>query len=382
MCPKPEGSSPAGGPDPRLAGLRYFDHQDHTASAYFAQAALADYWGRSHRRRPAIVENYLGYEVGGLPDRPRHRGRPPEGRAAVGLRLGGQARLRRPGRLRRPQGGRHGLQPAEPAELDPLHPAARSRLQRLDPPRQGRPARRLRRARRQGRCWTETAPGSGSFIRPSPWAANCCRGRSRWSGIPDGTLQLFACRTVLPGRNAAHRREVMTAVQTGSSPDGCPPSRAGNPSDPPTRSRPSRWRWDSRRRWRPGTAPCTSSYGPGTAASPAAAARAARSGGCGGGLRARPGSRRRRRRSPTGWMPGWTPRGGCMSSPRRRHGAALDVAGGRALAAAGRGHRAAGSLRAGQPRPVGQRRGACRPTGRPDTRRCCSPNGGGRARGG
>ncbi|WP_033040660.1 hypothetical protein, partial [Streptomyces monomycini] len=53
--------------DPKLRGFLYYDHQDHISSACFTQAALAAYWGREHTR-PTVVENYIGYEAGVLPN--------------------------------------------------------------------------------------------------------------------------------------------------------------------------------------------------------------------------------------------------------------------------------------------------------------------------
>ena len=57
---------------------------------------------------------------------------------------------------------------------------------------------------------------------------------------PGGALQLFASRTVLPGRNAAHRREVLTAPQSGTAPDGSPVfarwESLGSPDPDPVRS--------------------------------------------------------------------------------------------------------------------------------------------------
>lgn len=51
---------------PRPQGLLYLDHQDHTYSAYFAQAALAKHWGDGSARA-ATVESYLGYVNAELP---------------------------------------------------------------------------------------------------------------------------------------------------------------------------------------------------------------------------------------------------------------------------------------------------------------------------
>ncbi|MER5642617.1 PIG-L family deacetylase [Kitasatospora sp. NPDC002227] len=57
---KPDGKPGAPG------GPLYLDHQDHTYSAYFAQAALARHFA-SGRGRTASVESYLGYVNAGLP---------------------------------------------------------------------------------------------------------------------------------------------------------------------------------------------------------------------------------------------------------------------------------------------------------------------------
>ncbi|MFJ8671254.1 PIG-L family deacetylase [Streptomyces sp. NPDC093589] len=224
--------------DPRLAGLRYFDHQDHTASAYFAQAALADYWGRS-TERPAIVENYLGYEVGGLPNNldlatARRKGellsvygwadkRDCGDTAGCGDRkvggtafAGGTRNWTRSTRLRAP-GSNAWIRPAKDGRL-----AAFAVLDGV------------------AHCWAETAPGSGTFHPPAPVGGKLLQGQIQVVRHPDGTLQLFASRTVLPGRNAAHRREVMTAVQTGSSPDGVPAfarwESLGSPDGEPVKS--------------------------------------------------------------------------------------------------------------------------------------------------
>ncbi|MGX1854452.1 PIG-L family deacetylase [Streptomyces sp. NPDC055299] len=206
--------------DPRLAGPRYYDHQDHTASAYFAQAALAAY---ADRGRPPIVENYLGYEAGVLPDDldPRTSRRKaallsvygwadhracgdPAGcgdRKVGGDALSGVSRhWTRSTRLRAP-GSNAWIRPAQDGRL-----AAFAVL--------------------GGRayCWAETRPGSGSFGVPVPVPVGGGRlqGQIHVVRRPDGTLQLFASRTVLPGRHTGHHRELLTAPQTGTGRDGVP----------------------------------------------------------------------------------------------------------------------------------------------------------------
>jgi LmbE family N-acetylglucosaminyl deacetylase len=232
--PKPRFPSP----DPLLAGPRYFDHQDHTASAHFAQAALADHWGKPSEH-PAIVENYLGYEVGGLPNNldPKTARRKGEllsvygwadnrdcgDAAGCGDRkvggtafAGGTRNWTRSTRLRAP-GSHSWIRPAKDGRL-----AAFAVLDGA------------------AHCWAETAPGSGSFHPPVPVGGKLLQGQIHVVRHPDGTLQLFASRTVLPGRNAAHRRELLTARQTGSSPDGVPAfahwESLGSPDADPVKS--------------------------------------------------------------------------------------------------------------------------------------------------
>ncbi|MFG2829818.1 PIG-L family deacetylase [Streptomyces sp. NPDC048434] len=222
--------------DPRLAGLRYYDHQDHTASAYFAQAALAAYGGRG---RPPIVENYLGYEAGVLPHdvdlgTARRKARllsvygwadhracgDPAGcgdrKVGASALNGGSRNWTRSTRLRAP-GSNAWIRPAADGRL-----AAFAVL--------GGTAH----------CWTETRPGSGSFGAPVPVGGDLLQGQIHVVRRPGGALQLFASRTVLPGRNVAHRRELLTAPQTGTAPDGGPVfarwESLGSPDPDPVRS--------------------------------------------------------------------------------------------------------------------------------------------------
>ncbi|MGW1376591.1 PIG-L family deacetylase [Streptomyces sp. NPDC002446] len=224
--------------DPRLAGLRYYDHQDHTASAYFAQAALAAYRSRAPHH-PAIVENYLGYEAGVLPGdvdygtvrrkaqllslygwADRRRCSDPAGcgdRKVGGSALTGTSRSwTRSTRLRAP-GSNAWIRPAHDGRL-----AAFAVL--------GGAAYR----------WAETRPGSGRFGAPAPVGGQLLQGQIHVVRRTDGALQLFASRTVLPGRRTDHRREVVTARQHGTAPDGGPAfarwEPLGSPDPDPVRS--------------------------------------------------------------------------------------------------------------------------------------------------
>lgn len=224
--------------DPRLAGLRYYDHQDHIASAYFAQAALAAYQDRAPHR-PPLVENYLGYEAGVLPndvDRRTARRKAqllslygwadhrrcgdPAGcgdRKVGGSALtGGSGNWTRSTRLRAP-GSNAWLRPAHDGRLAAFAVLGGAAY-----------------------CWAETRPGSGGFGAPVPVGGDLLQGQIHAVRRADGALQLFASRTVLPGRHAAHRRELVTAVQHGSTPDGAPAfarwQSLGSPDPDPVRS--------------------------------------------------------------------------------------------------------------------------------------------------
>ncbi|WP_407552640.1 PIG-L family deacetylase [Streptomyces sp. Pv4-95] len=226
------------GTDPRLTGLRYYDHQDHTASAYFVQAALARYWGRGHRR-PTLVESYLGYEVAALP---------------AGLDT---AAARRKGDLLSVYGWADNRDCGDPAGCGDRKVGGSAfsggssgwtRSTRLRAPgsngwiRPARDGRLVAFAVLDGRacCWTETDVGSGSFGGPVSVGGELLQGQIQVVRHPDGTLQLFACRTVLPGRNAAHRRELMTARQHGTAADGSPAftrwESLGSPDPDPAKS--------------------------------------------------------------------------------------------------------------------------------------------------
>ncbi|WP_328386530.1 PIG-L family deacetylase [Streptomyces sp. NBC_00400] len=222
--------------DLRLAGLRYYDHQDHTASAHFAEAALAAYGGRG---RPAIVENYLGYEDGVLPHdldlaAARRKARllsvygwadhracgDPAGcgdRKVGGSALnGGSRNWTRSTRLRAP-GSNAWVRPAADGRLTAFAVLGGTAY-----------------------CWAETRPGSGSFGTPVAVGGALLQGQIQVVRRPGGALQLFASRTVLPGRNAAHRRDLLSAPQTGTTADGVPVfarwKSLGSPDADPVRS--------------------------------------------------------------------------------------------------------------------------------------------------
>ncbi|MFF4955051.1 PIG-L family deacetylase [Streptomyces chattanoogensis] len=229
---------PQSAPDPRLAGLRYVDHQDHIASAYFAQAALARHWGRGPGR-PTIVEHYLGYELGELPH---------------SLDAGA---ARRKARVLAVYGWSDGRRCGDPAGCgdrkvgDTAYRGASrdwTRSTRLRAPGSNAWIRPMRDGRLAafavlgGRayCWTETRPGSGRFTGPAPVGGELLQGQIHAVRHPGGTLQLFAARTLLPGPHTAHRRELLTARQTGTARTGAPVfgrwEPLGSPDPDPVRS--------------------------------------------------------------------------------------------------------------------------------------------------
>ncbi|WP_405011471.1 PIG-L family deacetylase [Kitasatospora sp. NBC_01539] len=185
----------------------YLDHQDHTYSAYFAQAALARHWAGG-RARAASVEHYLGYVNAVLP---HNLDQAAVGRKVVALNSYGWADNRHCG---------------DPAGCGDRKVGAG--------------------ALRNG--WAQStryrAPGSGAWLQPltggglaafallNGTAVHWTRTGSRWTGPhpvdgtglegqlhalrqADGRLRLLGVRTVLGHAPADHRREIVTAVQTG-----------------------------------------------------------------------------------------------------------------------------------------------------------------------
>ncbi|MET9297063.1 PIG-L family deacetylase [Streptomyces sp. NPDC003077] len=224
--------------DPRLRGLLYYDHQDHIVSAYFAQAALAAYWQRPHAH-PTVVEHYLGYETGTLPHNldpaaarrksellstygwaDRHPCADPAG--CGDLKVGGTSLTGRSRNWTR------STRPRTPGSPSWLHATADGRLAAfavLDG---------------AAHVWAETEPGSGTFHGPYAQGGELLQGEIHALRQRDGRLRLFALRTVLPGRNRAHRRDLVTAVQNGTGPGGAPAfadwTSLGTPDADPARS--------------------------------------------------------------------------------------------------------------------------------------------------
>ncbi|MBH1939021.1 PIG-L family deacetylase [Streptomyces sp. AV19] len=220
---------------PVLKGPAFYDHQDHTASAHFVQAALAQYWGRKHAR-PTVVESYIGYEVSRLPSNldtgaTRHK--------TVFLDIYGWA---------------DGVGCGDPAGCGDRKVGSRSKDTRWTNNCRHRspgttrwvqllPDGRLTAfALFDGRahCWTETAPGSCTWSSPVAVGGSMLEGHVQAVLLADGRLQLVSVRTVLPERGEPHRREVVTAVQegkpAGSSPSFGPWRSLGSPEDDPQRS--------------------------------------------------------------------------------------------------------------------------------------------------
>ncbi|CAM5279811.1 hypothetical protein SABIM44S_04970 [Streptomyces abikoensis] len=221
---------------PVLRGIAKYDHQDHTTSAFFAQAALAEYWGRKHAR-PTAVDSYVGYEVSHLPanlDKATtdHKlkfldtygwanGKDCDDDAGCGDRKVGNTshtkylgwssncRHRAPGTMR---------------WVQPLSDGRLAAFGLLDGAAQ---------------CWTEAKAGSGIWSTPTSVGGSMLEGQIQALRHPDGTLQLFSIRTVLPAKDQPHRREVVTALQSGSTggtPAFGPWESLGSPEQDPERT--------------------------------------------------------------------------------------------------------------------------------------------------
>ncbi|WP_058041500.1 PIG-L family deacetylase [Streptomyces roseifaciens] len=222
---------------PVLRGIAKYDHQDHTTSAFFAQAALAEYWGRKHAR-PTAVDSYVGYEVTHLPSNldkvtTDHKlkfldtygwadGKDCGDTAGCGDRKVGRTsgtkyhgwssncRHRAPGTMR---------------WVQPLSDGRLAAFAVLDGAAQ---------------CWTEAKAGSGIWSTPTSLGGSMLEGQVQALRHSDGTLQLFSIRTVLPAKDTPHRREVVTALQSGGDSGGTPSfgpwESLGSPEQDPARS--------------------------------------------------------------------------------------------------------------------------------------------------
>lgn len=205
LDPNPDHSlqaPPAGHP----GGPVYLDHQDHTYSAYFAQAALARHWA-GDKARTGTVESYLGYVNAGLPhtlDQPalarkarlldvygwtddRDCGDP----AGCGDRKVGGGALR--------NGWAQSTRYRAPGSGDWLQPMADGRLVAF--------------ALLNGSVtyWTERGPG---WSGPQRIDGGGLEGQLQVVRQPDGRLRLLGVRTALAYEEAKHRREIVTCVQS------------------------------------------------------------------------------------------------------------------------------------------------------------------------
>ncbi|WP_308312679.1 PIG-L family deacetylase [Streptomyces sp. ISL-11] len=234
-------------------GISHYDHQDHTTSAFFAQAALAEYWGRKHSR-PTAVESYIGYEVSQLPSNLD------------------KATTNRKVKLLDLYGWADGKDCGDPAGCGDRKVGARSKKVRwsnncrhrapgttrwVQPLPDGRLAA-FALLDGAAQCWTETRAGTGVWSSPTAVGGSMLEGQVQAVRHTDGKLQLFSIRTVLPAvpkgdrRDAAgkpgaegtedrtHRREIVTALQTGKATGGAPAfgpwESLGSPESEPKRS--------------------------------------------------------------------------------------------------------------------------------------------------
>ncbi|GHF21475.1 hypothetical protein GCM10010359_23700 [Streptomyces morookaense] len=219
-----------------LQGISHYDHQDHTTSAHFAQAALAQYWGRRHSR-PTAVQTYVGYEVSLLPvnlDRTtiRHK--------LEALDIYGWADGKDCGDPAGCGDRKVGNRSKDTRWSDNLRHRATGTQRWVQPLPDGRLAAfALLDGRAQ--CWTESRAGSGVWSRPVPVDGSMLEGQVQVLRHSDGTLQLFSVRTVLPAQDTPHHREIVTARQTRPVPRGGTPAfgaweSLGSPEDDPERS--------------------------------------------------------------------------------------------------------------------------------------------------
>ncbi|MEV4442623.1 PIG-L family deacetylase [Streptomyces sp. NPDC049577] len=205
---------------PELRVISSYDHQDHTTSAYFTQAALAAYWGRKHAR-PTAVESYIGYEVSMLPSNLET--------SAVRHKI----------KILDTYGWVDGKDCGDPAGCGDRKVGNRSKdthwsnncrtratgTQRwVQPLPDGRLAAF---ALLDGKayCWTETTAGSGVWSPPVATGGSMLEGQIQALRHADGRIQLFTVRTVLPTPDGQqHRREIVTALQNGPTATGATPS--------------------------------------------------------------------------------------------------------------------------------------------------------------
>ncbi|MFD9126778.1 PIG-L family deacetylase [Kitasatospora sp. NPDC059571] len=192
---------------PGVKDTVYLDHQDHTYSTYFAQAALTRHWAGG-KARSTSVEHYLGYVNAVLP---HNLDQAAVGRKVVALNSYGWADNRHcgdpagcgdrkvgAGALR--NGWAQSTRYRAPGSDTWLQPLADGRLTAF--------------ALLNGGAvrWTQS---DGSWRGPERIPGGDLEGQLQVVRQADGRLRLIAVRTHLGYAAAQHRREVVTCVQDG-----------------------------------------------------------------------------------------------------------------------------------------------------------------------
>ncbi len=224
-----------------LRGLSYLDHQDHTSSAQFMQAAMERYWGGG-KRRAASVSSYIGYPTNYTPpslDAATTR------RTAQLLNAYGWVDRRDCGDAAGCgdlKVGANGLKGGGAGWARGTRTRAPGTSRWLAPLKDGRLAA-FAVLNGAVRCWVEREAGKGPWAGPFDVVGSAggpLDPQVEVARHPDGTLQLFATRTVLPFKGQKHHKELVSALQNGVSPEGAPRfgawSSLGTPDAAPEKS--------------------------------------------------------------------------------------------------------------------------------------------------